>query len=263
MRGIEQYQRYAELDLIAVIAVVTRASLDHVNDIYDFFKEIGSRVQLDIYDIRYADFLPSTGDQTAIFAMAPSPEEVGSFLIDLFDLWFYDESRRVDFNELRNEVKMILQPDVDRGDPIHKKRCDFRRVIFGPDGKAFSCDQYVNDEKTALGDIRRDSIEKILEAKERLWNDIKRYVRKSGDMMACSTCEWGRQCGGGCMTCMKYNSLLLRARAQGLEDDRWYEVEPTSPLREISGETYYCDGLRALRQHMKEAVERELSDGRE
>jgi uncharacterized protein len=260
MSGIERYRRYALVDRIPIIAVITRASLARVGNIYDFFKELGARVQLDIYDIRCIDFLLSNTDRSSIFEMAPSPEEVGRFLIELFDLWFYDESRNVDFSELRHEVKMILQPEIDRGDPFHKKRCDFRRTIFAPDGKVFCCDQYVNDEQTSLGDIRESSLKEIVESKERMWEEIKRYIRKSGEQMACSDCEWGRQCGGGCMSCMKYNSLLLRAREEGLEDERWYDVELKSPLKEVSGETYYCDGLRTFRQHVKQAVEQELRD---
>jgi uncharacterized protein len=261
MQGIELYRRYAKPDRIAVIAVITRASLDRVSDIYEFFKELGAQVQLDIYDIRCLDLHNSIQDHADVFELAPSPDEVGRFLIDLFDLWFYDQTRRVDFNELRNEVKMILQPEIKRGDPFHKKRCDFRRTIFDPNGRAFSCDQYVNDDKTALGDIQKDSMENILEKKARLWEEIKKHIRKSGDKMACASCEWGSQCNGGCITCMKYNALLLSARAQGLPDHRWFEAELASPLREVSGETYYCDGLRAFRHYVKEAVKQELSYG--
>lgn len=261
MRGIRFYRRYAKPDRIAIIAVVTRVSLDHARKIYEFFSELGSNVQLDIYDIRCHDLLPSTQDHSRVFELAPFSTEVGRFFIQLFDLWFYDQTRKVDFNELRNEVKMILQPEVKRGDPFHKKRCDFRRTIFDPNGKVYSCDQYLNDDKTALGDIRNDSMEDILEKKARLWEEIKLHIRKSADRMACSSCEWGSQCSGGCLTCMKYNSLLLCARAEGLPDDRWFETKLTSPLKEISGETYYCEGLRAFRNHVKEAVNQELLHG--
>ena len=259
MHGIELYRRYDKTDYIPVIAVVTRTSLDRVNDIYRFFKELFARVQLDIYDIRCSDLVPPPQDHSRLFELAPSPEEVGRFLIELFDLWFFDDTRKVDFSELRNEVKMILQPEINRGDPFHKRRCDFRRTIFDPEGRAFACDQYINDHKTALGDIRLDSMEDILEKKERLWGEIKAHIRKSGKDMACASCEWVRICSGGCITCMKYNALLLRARAKGLPDDRWFDVELVSPLKEVSGETYYCDGLRAFRDHVKEAVNRELS----
>lgn len=258
MNGIELYRQYARPELIPIIAVVTRASLGREREIYEFFKELGTRVQLDIYDIKCLDMLPSTRNHSNVFDLAPASAEVGQFLINLFDLWFYDQTRGVDFSELRNEVKMILQPEINKGDPFHKKRCDIRRTIFAPDGKVYGCDQYVNDEKTALGDIRKDSLEDILERKARLWEGIKLHIRESGDKMACSSCEWGNQCSGGCMTCMKYISLLLNARSEGLPDNEWFQPELASPLREVSGEFYYCNGLRAFRSHVKEAVEQEL-----
>lgn len=261
MRGIGLYRSCAKPDRIPIIAVVSRASLDHAREIYEFFSELGAKVQLDIYDIRCRDLLPSTQDHLRVFKLAPSSAEISCFLIQLFDLWFYDQTRRVDFDELRNEVKMILQPEVKRGDPFHKKRCDFRRTIFDPNGKVYSCDQYINDDKSALGDIRNDSMEDILEKKATLWEEIKLHIRKSADSMACSSCEWGCQCSGGCLTCMKYNSLLLCARAEGLPDNRWFETKLTSPLNEVSGETYYCEGLRTFRNHVKDAVNQELLHG--
>ncbi len=259
MRGIEQYRIYANPDRIPVISVITRASLGREHDIFEFFKELGARVQLDIYDIKCLDMLPTTQDHSNVFELAPTTEEAGQFLVNLFNLWFYDQERKVEFSDLRDEVKMILQPGINMGDPFHKKRCDVRRTIFAPDGKVYSCDQYVNDEKTALGDIRKDSLYDILKKKAQLWEEIKRLVRKSGDKMACSSCEWGSQCSGGCMTCMKYSSLLLNARKDGVPDNKWFESEIASPLSDVSGEFYYCDGLRAFRSHVKEAVKQELS----
>ncbi len=259
VRGIELYRSYAKPDRIPVIAVITRASLGREQEIFDFFKRLKTKVQLDIYDIKYLDMLPSSQNHANVFDLAPSSDEVGQFLIALFDLWFYDQSCRVEFNELRNEVKMILQPEIDMGDPFNKKRCGLTRTIFAPDGKVYSCDQYLNDEKTSLGDIRKNSLEDILERKARLWEEIKIHVRDDGNNMACSSCEWGSQCSGGCITCMKYSSLLLSARSEGLPEARWYDADPTSPLNEVSGEFYYCDGLRAFRSHVKEAVEQELS----
>ena len=79
---------------------------------------------MDIYDLRWLDLMAGSGLADGLTELAPSPEEVGQFLMELFDLWFYDPERRVDFQELRQEVKMILQPELDRGDPFHKKRCD-------------------------------------------------------------------------------------------------------------------------------------------
>ena len=154
---------------------------------------------------------------------------------------------------------MILQPEMSSGDPFHKKRCAPGRLIFDPQGRAFSCDQYVNDARTALGNIKEDSLEDILDRKFRLWDEIKHHVRGSTEQMACARCEWGQQCAGGCLTCMKYNAMLLQARQDGLPDSHWYEARLPKKLRDLSGETYYCDGLRHFREHAKAAVARELN----
>ncbi len=258
-RGLELYRHHARVDRVAVIAVVTRAGIGRAAELFHFFKELQAEVQLDIYDVRWLDLLPGGREGGELPDLAPLPEEVGRFLIELFDLWFYDQDRQVDFKELRQEVKMVLQPELKLGDPFDKKRCDFRRLIFAPDGQVFSCDQWVNDAQTALGEIHRDSLADILERKAALWEKIKQRIRGSGAQMACGSCEWGQQCGGGCFTCMKYNAMLLRARAAGLPDSRWTDVALPPAWEEIRGETYYCRGLWAFRRHVREAVRRELA----
>jgi uncharacterized protein len=259
-RGLECYRACSMVDRVAVIAVVTRAGIGRAADLFAFFKELRAVVQLDIYDVRWLDLDPEAGEVSGLSDLAPRPEEVGRFLTELFDLWFWDQTRQVDFSELRQEVKMALQPEINLGDPFHKKRCDFRRLIFAPDGMVFSCDQWVNDAKTALGDIRQDSLEAILTRKGVLWEEIKQGIRRSGNHMACGGCEWGHQCGGGCFTCMKYNSMLLRARAAGLPDNRWADAVLPPAWDEIRGETYFCEGLRAFRRHLREVVRREAAN---
>ena len=259
-RGMECYRKWARVDRVAVIAVVTRASIGRAFDLFQFFKELRAEVQLDIYDVRWLDLITEAGGVSGLPDLAPRPEEVGRFLIELFDLWFWDQESQAEFRELRQEVKMALQPEINLGDPFHKKRCDFRRLIFAPNGRVFSCDQWVNDEKTALGDIHRDSLAAILTNKDALWEQIKLTIRWSGKQMACGGCDWGRQCGGGCFTCMKYNAMLLSARSAGLPDDRWADAVLPPAWDEVRGETYFCEGLRAFRRHLREAVRRELAN---
>lgn len=265
IRGIQCYRRFADTSRIPVIAVVTQESIGREKDIFNFFKALRANVQLDIYDLRHIDF--SGYDHRPVNRsnnwqrpeLAPSSDEIGGFLIRLFDLWFHDSTGQADFNELRNDVRMILQPDVDLGNPIHKKRCDAGRVIFDPLGRAFSCDQYINDDATSLGNIMTHSMEDILSRKGRRWEQIKTRIRSAGEPMACNACEWGRRHMGGCLTCMKYNALLLDAREKELPDDQWYKAELPESLKALSGETYYCEGLRTFWDHARHVIEHELA----
>jgi len=256
-RGIQNYKRHVPDGRVPVIAVITRESAPHAKEIYTFFKELVAEVQLDLYDLRCTD-LPPGGD-SALFRHAPSPDEVRDFLIALFDLWFHDPERRVDFKELRDELDRVLQPECYFPNPLHKKRCHLGRTIFDPSGIAFACDQYVADGSAAIGDIRRDGVATIMRRKAAAWDRIKRVVRGSPEAMGCHACEWRSSCMGGCLTCLKYNSMLLSAREKGLPDDRWPEASVAEALLEIAGETYYCDALRALRAHIRQEVEQEMA----
>ena len=255
MKGLECYLKQNPSVRPAVIAVVTTHSIGRVDDIYRFFNALGARVQLDIYDLRIQDFL--NGERSGGFGetLRPTSEAVGGFLVRLFDLWFNDPKSNVDFAELRHEVKMALCPERNFGDPYHKKRCDFRRLIFSPRGDAFSCDQYVNNALTSLGNIHNDALAEIVNRKMLLWETIKAHVRRSNSEMACSDCRWGRQCGGGCLTCLKYNVGLQLARSMGLPDSQWHQVPLPDRIRRLRGEMYYCDGFRIFRHHVKRAVD--------
>jgi uncharacterized protein len=261
-RGIQNFKRYVPNGRVPVIAVITRESAARAKEIYAFFKELGAEVQLDIYDLRCADL--RSGHDSGLFRLAPAQDEIRNFLIELFDLWFHDAERRVDFKELRDELDRVLKPEGCCSNPLHKKRCSPARTIFDPRGVVFACDQYVNDAATAIGDIRRDSVATIMRRKAAAWDRVKRVIRRSPAAMACKTCEWGTSCAGGCLTCLKYNSMLLDARRKGLPDDSWPKASVAEPLRELAGETYYCDALRALRNHIRREVQRELAkdDGR-
>jgi uncharacterized protein len=259
MKGLERYLKRNPSSRPAVIAVVTTNSIDRVDDIYHFFNSLGARVQLDIFDLRVRDFLQGGPFTDAGESLCPTSDAVARFLIRLFDLWFNDPNGHADFAELRHEVKMALRPERDFGDPYHKKRCDFRRLIFSPNGDAFCCDQYINDARTTLGNIFTDSLAEITTRKMDLWEAVKAHFRGTDRSMACYDCPWGRQCAGGCLTCMKYNWALQTARSKGWSDNRWQEVQLPSEIRDLRGETYYCEGLRTFRDHVKRAVEAALA----
>jgi uncharacterized protein len=88
-RGIDCYRARAQADQVAVIAVVTRTGIHRAADLFHFFKELRAVVQLDIYDVRWLDLIQDSGELSGWSDLAPRPEEVGRFLIELFDLWLW------------------------------------------------------------------------------------------------------------------------------------------------------------------------------
>jgi uncharacterized protein len=261
MRGIELYQKHAQLGRIPIMMVVTTHSIERCGDIYRFFRDLGADVGIDIFDIVASDLGGDDGTRDWQRQLAPSSAQIGRFLIELFDYWFYDTSQRVSFRELRDEVKLVYQEDVPRGDPFHKKRCHNTRTLFAPDGNVYSCDQYINDAKSSLGNVHTEKLKDIILRKAVLWEEIKKNIRgkRTANKFACPSCEWAAQCAGGCITCMKYNSLLLTTRERGLDDSQWVELleEPT-PLDSIYGEFYYCSGLIDFRAHVRAAIKQEM-----
>jgi uncharacterized protein len=258
MQGIEMFQSVANLEKIPVICVITRDSIRQAKEIFSFFKQMNASVQLDVFDIRTQDLSPYRAEASSLFQLSPKADDLESFFIELFDLWFYDASGQVDFKDFRNEVKMVLQPEMDLGEPYDKRRCDLCRTIVAPDGYVYSCDQYINDPQTALGNIETDDLEKIFQAKMHLWEKMKKHIRQASDRMACNDCAWGRRCNGGCMTCMKYNSQLAYAQNCGMPIADWMMASQDPSLAEISGEFYYCDALRALRKHVEESIAQQI-----
>ncbi len=102
----------------------------------------------------------------------------------------------------------------------------------------------------------------MVDEKLRLWEEIKRHVRHSSEDMGCQACRWGRQCSGGCITCMRYHSRLARARQAGLTRADWIGMPDSPDLADVSGEFYYCDALRALRDHASACISRQMPEKR-
>lgn len=265
MQGIELYQKKANLDRVPIMMVATTDSISRCKDIYDLYHSIGAEVGIDIFDIVATDLGGDDGSRDWQKKLAPSAEQIGDFMIEMFDLWFHDTTMRVGFREFRDEVKTVVEEEVPLGDPFHKKRCHTTRTIFGYDGNVYSCDQYINDAKSSLGNVHTDSLKDIILRKASLWESIKTNIRgerKQGSF-ACPSCDWAAQCAGGCITCMKYNSLLLSAREQGLADEQWTEILDTpTPLDSLYGEFYYCSGLIRFRDHIRTAIQQEMQNER-
>jgi uncharacterized protein len=259
MKGILNYKKYTKVPYIPVIAVVSKYTVERGAKVfYEFFRELGASVQFQPFDITWSNLLDENFRPEECDIM-PDTDEYGQFVIDLFDLWFHDDPDKILIHDLKNEIKVLLAPKVGYNrEIIDKKRCSLDRIIIDPTGNMFSCDMYINNEKTALGNINRDPIDEIFKKKNALWKDIKTYFRKGNNAFKCLTCEYGHSCPGGCLTCMKYNFLVLKG----------YSFESPAVIEDINtffsenfpdcGETYYCRALKTYRKHIEREVKKEM-----
>ncbi|MCE1245069.1 MAG: radical SAM protein [Firmicutes bacterium] len=257
IRGIENFRKYGEHPLVSVLAVITRQTIETgAKKFYDFFRELGAEVQLDPYDVTCNP--SSIGDiawQAAEFM--PSPEAYCKFLVELFDLWFYDKPGNIQFKELKHAVKLALCPDIKVTSIKDKKRCSEFRTIFDPYGRVYSCDMYINNEKTSLGNINEDSISLIIARKQHVWERIKDIFRSDDKIFNCHSCSYGDRCSGGCLTCMKYNAALsmgytLENMPEVMCEDYFSKTFPNN------GASFYCEAYRKCGIHIEQAVYQEM-----
>jgi uncharacterized protein len=105
IKGIEKFRKYGDHPLVSVIAVVTKYTVERgAGEFYRFFRQLGTTVQLDPYDVTCNVSAVGEPRQQAETFM-PSPPDYAKFLMDLFDIWFYDEPGNIQFRDLKNVVK--------------------------------------------------------------------------------------------------------------------------------------------------------------
>ena len=242
--------------MVAIVATITRQTVAHgARALYEFFRDLRATVQLQPYDLTCHDL--ARGNLDLCGPHMPDPEAYGRFIIDLFDLWFDDDPDQVDFHDLRTEIKFVLRPEEGFDSTADRKRCSPFRTIIDPHGRVFSCDQYVNNDETALGLITRDALDGMLAKKDALWERIKLRFRKGPAGYPCHECRHKRICGSGCLTCMRYNSLLLRGGSldDAVGDDGFAQSFPDC------GDSYYCKAFRMYRDHIATRVKEEMARG--
>lgn len=260
MRGIQNYKRLSPDGYVPVIAVVSRFTVERgAQEFYQFFKDMRASLQFQPYDVTCYDLLKPDLPFKDHAVMA-APQDYAQFVIDLFELWFKDDPKDIVIKDLKDEIKKVLIGQGFFKSVADKKRCLNERTIIDPQGRVFSCDMYVNNEQTALGDINKDSIEEIMARKFALWEQIKTAFRKEDSAFKCLWCAYGDTCSGGCMTCMKYNYLVLKG----------FSLENPDEVRQINaffarhfpdcGDAYYCRAFRKYRQHIAQRVKAAMDE---
>jgi len=169
-----------------ILTVVNSRTAKHINGIYNFYKK---------NHFRYLQFIPCLdplGEEAGGHEYSLTPRIFGSFLKDLFDLWYQDFTcgYEIHIDQFENYIGMLMgQPSVSCG---MNGICSIQNVIEA-DGEVYPCDFYVLD-KYKLGNLNHCSFESVYQKRDEL-----KYIEESTNSAPkCKTCPHEFICRGGC-----------------------------------------------------------------
>lgn len=179
-----------------VICVLNKNTLEHIAEIYNFFKQNSIHFQVNIQ-------FP-LGKALNCADLALTPKDAGRGLINLFDRWFNDLTKpsiKIDpfvfmmanIGLLRNNRNTLDRTNGPIG-CCYNNGCSDSYIAVVPDGDAYPCSRYSEIPEFRLGNINTDSIEALQQSgpKQLL------LKRKLEGNQVCSRCEYVRVCNSGC-----------------------------------------------------------------
>jgi len=183
MRGVE-YLKKAGVNF-NILTVIHEKNVDKGKEIMRFFLEENfTHVQF----IPCMDFTSQNPGRPTKYAI--SPEQYGKFLCEIFDIWYNNGNPKISIRFFDNMLAAYVNqiPEMCQ----LQKTCP-KLLVLEPDGKAYPCDFYMNEDYL-LGNMYETSLIEILESPK--WKDF--LSLKPALSKDCQTCEFIHLCNGGC-----------------------------------------------------------------
>ena len=173
---------------VSFISTITSYSIDHKEDIFNFFLDKG-------LNLKIHPALPSLRDDRPE-KWAISPKQYGELLIYLLDRYL-ENVEDITVMNIDNLCKSVF---LRRGTVCTYVDCMGDTFAVGPDGSIYPCYRFVGMPEYVMGNVRdHPTVEELAEsAPARLLEDYKEYVDEE-----CSQCEYIKFCRGGC----PYNAI--------------------------------------------------------
>lgn len=169
-----------------ILTVVTKETASHIAEIYRFYKAQGWKCQ------QYIACMEPLDDPGGNCEASLTPQMYGSFLIELFELWYRDWEKGCQpyIRRFENYIGILLGylPEACENRGI----CGIQNVVEA-DGSVYPCDFYVLDEYY-LGNFNTDQLEQIDERRKSI-RFLERSLQLSGE---CRACRYFSICRGGC-----------------------------------------------------------------
>lgn len=203
---------------VGVVSVISKQSLPHVQEIFDFLYTQG---------INRLNFSPLVDfDSKGILKdYAITPIEWGQFLIKIFDLWIKKDDPQVKIQLIESLLQGLIG-----GKPtlcVCKKDCS-NFISIDYEGTLYFCGRFLGNSQFKLGKIPEQTIEEILDG-----DPLDRISSEIRDLSSqCKSCKWLHICNGGC-------------------PDHRYILS-----KDISGISYFCHATKMILDHMEATIKK-------
>ena len=169
-----------------ILTVVHREVAEHIDEIYDLYKDKGWHYQ------QYIACLDPLYEKPGMREYSLPKEQYGKFLIDLFNRWFRDlkMNQQPYIRQFENYISILLGKGAEACD--QRGTCGIQYVVES-DGSIYPCDFYMLDEYK-LGNMNDTSIAAMDEKRKEI-KFIEESIKLSQE---CRQCEFYGICRGGC-----------------------------------------------------------------
>lgn len=169
-----------------ILTVVNQKIAANISEIYHFYEEKGWRYQ------QYIACLDPLGEAHGENEYALKPDQYGTFLIELFHLWYEDwkKGKQPYIRQFENYIGVLLGYLPESCD--QRGTCGIQNVVEA-DGSVYPCDFYMLDDYR-LGNFNENQLEEINARRKEIG-----FVERSKKLTReCMVCTYFGICRGGC-----------------------------------------------------------------
>jgi uncharacterized protein len=220
MKGI-YLLKDADIDF-SVLSVITKISLGHSKEIFDFFVD---------NEFRKLDFLPCLVmnpylAQSDITETNLERNDFARFMINIFDLWFNSDDPQINIRYLEQVLLGLLGGK--------QNLCKFngkcyKYVTIEYDGTVTACDNFLGyNNQFVFGNLKEQSLSRILDGEKR-----QRFIELANTVSSvCEKCIYFPMCHGGCR------------RHNYATENGFY------------GRNFFCDDIRKIFYHVNSKLQK-------
>jgi uncharacterized protein len=175
---------------VGLVVVLNEESAPYIKDIYNLMLEEGLSFSVNaVSPVKRAE-----DNKTFV-----SPESFGKAMIELFDLWLFEENREV-ANKVRiNNAELSMEKLIlgIARKCSNSKHCSKSFIGINHKGDIYPCGTLNDKDEFKYGNIKEGELKDLLNCELR-YSMIKRAEMVRDD--ECVKCEWNNVCNSGCMS---------------------------------------------------------------